>query len=329
MLVIISTPEDAHLPFVTRHLEKDSYVVLDALEVALGKSLGFSIAGNGLEVLYRNKPLKNVTAVWVRRPSVYDEVFKLPIEERFWPYVHSSLKNHLRQLYTAFPGAYWISDEYAIRKANNKTWQLAVAAEIGFNVPDTLFTSDKLAAKKFKQKYRDIILKSQALDFPLTEDGSAQVYLAVRSPANEKLEFDGLNLAPSILQRAIDPAFDVRTTVIGDKVFSAKIELRGVKENVKQRDWRLGYVDGKLSISTFSLPEKITEQCVLLTKKLGLNFGAIDLVCDMSGQFWFLENNPNGQWAFIEEETGQQLGRAMADELMRSRKVYWFRVRSY
>jgi hypothetical protein len=46
-----------------------------------------------------------------------------------------------------------------------------------------------------------------------------------------------------------------------------------------------------------------------------LEFGAIDLVLDKKGEIWFLENNANGQWAFVEEATGQPIGKAMADLL--------------
>jgi len=52
---------------------------------------------------------------------------------------------------------------------------------------------------------------------------------------------------------------------------------------------------------------------------LGLTFSAIDFVVDSKGVYWFLENNPNGQWAFVEQETGQQMGKALAELLTSSR----------
>jgi hypothetical protein len=38
-------------------------------------------------------------------------------------------------------------------------------------------------------------------------------------------------------------------------------------------------------------------------------------VLDKKGEIWFLEINPNGQWAFVEEVTGQPMGKALADLL--------------
>ena len=85
------------------------------------------------------------------------------------------------------------------------------------------------------------------------------------------------------------------------------------------RDWRIG-TNEELVIKAYTLPKTIARKCIFLTKKLGLNFGAIDLVQDKQGKAWFLEINPNGQWAFIEEKTGQPIGRAIA-ALLEARNV--------
>lgn len=71
--------------------------------------------------------------------------------------------------------------------------------------------------------------------------------------------------------------------------------------------------------TAYKLPLDVAQQCVKLTKDLGLNFGAIDLVQAKDGSVWFLENNANGQWGFIELATKQPIGRAVADFLRKSR----------
>lgn len=40
--------------------------------------------------------------------------------------------------------------------------------------------------------------------------------------------------------------------------------------------------------------------------------GTIDLVLDEQGQIWFLEVNPNGQWAWLEEATGEPIAASLA-----------------
>jgi glutathione synthase/RimK-type ligase-like ATP-grasp enzyme len=52
-----------------------------------------------------------------------------------------------------------------------------------------------------------------------------------------------------------------------------------------------------------------------LLDRLGLRFGALDFVVTPDGEWWFLECNPNGQWAWIEDETGLPIASALADAL--------------
>jgi hypothetical protein len=53
------------------------------------------------------------------------------------------------------------------------------------------------------------------------------------------------------------------------------------------------------------------------TAACNLRFSAIDLVLDPSGDYWFLELNPNGQWAWIEARTGLPISEAITNELVR------------
>ena len=52
-----------------------------------------------------------------------------------------------------------------------------------------------------------------------------------------------------------------------------------------------------------------------LVRRLGLRYGAIDLILTPEGDYVFLEINPNGQWQWIEEPTGLPITSALCDEL--------------
>ena len=78
------------------------------------------------------------------------------------------------------------------------------------------------------------------------------------------------------------------------------------------RDWRFGHHEGALTFSEFTLDKATQKLCLSLVRRLKLHFAAIDMIMDMSGRLWFIEANPNGQWAFIEEATGQPIGQAIA-----------------
>lgn len=49
----------------------------------------------------------------------------------------------------------------------------------------------------------------------------------------------------------------------------------------------------------------------------GLRFGALDFLLTPEVAWVFLEVNPNGQWAFIEQATGLPIAAAIADALTR------------
>ena len=67
-------------------------------------------------------------------------------------------------------------------------------------------------------------------------------------------------------------------------------------------DWRAWDVTGvNLVHERFDLPKKLRTQCVELNRRFNLRFFCIDMVQVKNGDFYFLEVNPNGQWAWIEE----------------------------
>jgi glutathione synthase/RimK-type ligase-like ATP-grasp enzyme len=84
-------------------------------------------------------------------------------------------------------------------------------------------------------------------------------------------------------------------------------------------DVRRGLTDPKLQHEIVDLDQRLKSQLTTLVKVLGLRFGAIDLLEDASGYFWFLEVNPNGQWAWIEQRTGAPLSDVIAAALIGGR----------
>ena len=113
---------------------------------------------------------------------------------------------------------------------------------------------------------------------------------------------------PILLQEEIEKEADVRVTIVGKNVFSAMLSQEG-----KEIDWRAHNSGAKWN--SFQLPEIIEKMCIKLCEKLKLEFAAIDLVKSVSGDFFFLELNPNGQWVWIEEETGSPISGTIVQHL--------------
>jgi hypothetical protein len=65
---------------------------------------------------------------------------------------------------------------------------------------------------------------------------------------------------------------------------------------------------------------ELTTRLHLYMRTLGLNFGCFDFIVPEAGEPIFLECNCNGQWYWVEERTGQQIGLAIARQLLQHSK---------
>ena len=310
-IVVVTDQRDAHLPYVQRHLA-DQMLVVDPLDVAKGKTLSFACSDNGMQVIYDGQVL-DPKSIWFRKPGNAKDL-RLAIGEKYTEYAVDALQKHFFSLMSSFTNAYWLSDVFAINKASDKPLQIAIAKQLGFAVPDTLFTSDAEAAGAFIASHGECILKTLVPFIEKVGENRQKTLYASKVSIANMPDLRGLHQTPLIFQQIVPPKYDVRVTVVRDKVFAARIihssDDRGV------RDWRMGHFEGNLIIERDEqLPKDIAEKCIEHVRRLGLQFGAIDLVVDRQGIYWFLENNPNGQWAFVEKETGQPIGGAIAELL--------------
>jgi glutathione synthase/RimK-type ligase-like ATP-grasp enzyme len=65
-------------------------------------------------------------------------------------------------------------------------------------------------------------------------------------------------------------------------------------------DWRREGGRGIRNLQPYALEPELAARCVTLCKKLGLSFGAIDLIVGDDGEIYFLEVNPAGQFLWKE-----------------------------
>jgi len=307
-IVTITSDHDAHIPFVQSHLEQEM-IVITGESILARHELSYYVGENGTEVVFKGDPLHDVSAVWYRKPNSFSRV-DVPVHKTFEKYARTSLDGHLNQLRVQFHEATWVSDYYALARAENKTLQLRLASKLGFKIPETLFTSDVKAARDFLNEHQTAVVKTMARAFP-SDDTQSYYFFARKITKHDAPIIRNLHLAPAIIQRAVEPAADLRVTVVGNQAFAAQVIVNEEDKDAPVRDWRRDYHYDKVKFSKYVLPSGIKTACIELVKDLGLRFGAIDLVIDKENQIWFLEINPNGQWAFVEVDTGLPIGRAI------------------
>lgn len=315
-IAVITVRGDVHVPLVERH-SAQPFVILDPLKLLADPSCLSIEMSNGepTRIVYDDIDLSDITAIWFRKPA-FPQPKDIPFNEEYREYAANALERLFYLLYGALKNVRWMSDYYAIQRANDKGWQLQVAKELGFRIPDTLFTSDPSDAAKFINQHDDVIMKPLSA-VRIMGDTQPRTMFAVKVHKSRMPRLDTLRLSPLIFQAAIDVAFELRCTVVGDTVFAAKIvhpENTEPKDSI--RDWRMGHFDDNLDISAYEdFPKDIQAKCVAHVKALGLSYGAIDMIVDKNNEYWFIENNPNGQWGFVERITGQPIGKAIADFL--------------
>jgi glutathione synthase/RimK-type ligase-like ATP-grasp enzyme len=194
----------------------------------------------------------------------------------------------LRSL-TIFKNARWMNNLASTYLAETKAYQLAIASEIGFTVPDTIIGND---VRKFSEFDGTAIIKS--LDTVLLREGSDCLFTYSTISNVSKLDDDEVSSAPLTVQEYIYPKIDIRVTVIGEKLYATKItsEGKGIDD-----DWRISSRE-ELEYTDVDLPRAVKENCFELLDKLNLNFGAIDLI-QRNEEFVFIEINPTGEWGWL------------------------------
>lgn len=303
MILIITHRTDFTTDFVVNKLNerKIPYRRLNCEDLLLSKfsirfdaDFKFSILGEG-----------EYKSVWFRRTKL-PKVEGLTGEET--AYVLGEIDDFFTNLFSILP-AKWLSPPSAVYEAENKLLQLKTAQRLGFIVPETLVTNSKEELKEFyRMNDRDIIIKPIAQTRISHREDSAFIFTnSVPQSLMEQIEeFD---LIPCIFQKNILKDYEIRVTVVGEKVFAAAVYSQADDET--KVDWRRK----RLEFVETTLPTEIEDLCVRLLKELNLRFGAIDLIKTPNGEYVFLEINPNGQWAWIENETGQKISDAIIEYL--------------
>lgn len=268
--------------------------------VTLAARIGDGDWDGRLTVGARTAELSGVRALYHRRPSSY------PTDSGAQAARFAAQENRrgLGGVLGALPECLYLSHPQAVARAEYKPAQLAAATRAGFRVPTTLITNDAAEAKRF-------CAEGPALYKPL----HAGAYEVEGEPAGiwaapvEAKEIDhAVSYSAHLFQAQVPKVADVRAVVVGEQVFSTLITAPpGVV------DWRSEYQS--LTYERVTCPNDVRRALARFLAAFGLNFGAFDFAVATDGAWWFLECNPNGQWAWLEHASGLPITHAIADLL--------------
>lgn len=256
-----------------------------------------------------------IKSVWERRPEKPNQSF---IEnEQIKKICLDEAKGFLISLQYYLKDKFWIGNAIFDSVASSKLLQLKTAISLGLKVPDTIHTNNKANLNDFLQTQNQVVVKSlEAQSFDIDEQNHI-VFWTRKHEKNELLNYpeNAVNSTVNFIQQYIEKKFELRITVVCNKVFACKIESQHLDDEKGKIDFRQGY-EG-IKYSAYELPENIAQQCIEYLKLMNLNFGCFDFIVTANDEYIFLECNPNGQWLWIEHETGLNITDAIADYLLK------------
>lgn len=254
---------------------------------------------------HRELALRDVRCAYYRRPGPVAAGADLDAAEREW--ATAEARGGLGGLLAAIP--HWLNHPSRMDHAEYKPVQLAAAAGAGLPTPRTLITSDPAAARRFVAGLPRAVYKA----FCSTvrgADGRRFIYTTPVDAAD--LDDDAVRYTAHQFQEWVEKVYEVRLTVVDDRFFAARLTGRSADART---DWRSDY--DSVDYAVADVPAAVRNGVTRLLAGLGLRFAAMDFAVRADGTWVFLDLNPNGQWGWIEHETGLPICAAIADALTR------------
>ena len=182
----------------------------------------------------------------------------------------------------------------AMASNNSKPYQSVQIRAHGFEVPETLITTDPETVREFWERHGDVIYKSVS--------GVRSIVSRLRPADNDRLE--DVTWCPTQFQQYV-PGVDYRVHVVGDEVFCSKVESEA-------DDYRYGSRQGAtVSVEPATLTENWAERCRALAATMGYFLAGIDLRFTPDGAWYCFEVNPSPAFTFYDRH-GQGIAQAVA-----------------
>lgn len=253
----------------------------------------------------RNCRSDELTGAWWRRPKRAELIQQMPpghadfIADEAWEVA--------RGLFAmCADGVCLPSADFGVRPSN-KVRQLFLAKRLGLSVPETFIGNDFDALECFIQRHPKVVMKTLRWPSLETPEMIFPMYAAVmegESLLNERATYD--NGLPIFVQAVLEKAADVRVVVIADRLFGVSmaasrtdaIDIREIEEE-------------NIRFEQIPVPDEIAAALRQIMAKDNLIYSAADFIIDTNGKWWFLENNPNGQFYWLERKAGAAMLRQL------------------
>jgi glutathione synthase/RimK-type ligase-like ATP-grasp enzyme len=194
-----------------------------------------------------------------------------------------------------------VSRPSAMASNNSKPYQLRLIRAAGFEVPDTLVTTDPAAAVEFWEQQGDVVYKSVS--------GVRSIVSRLRPEHRDRLQ--DVAHCPTQFQQYVD-GVDFRVHVVGEEAFGCEVRSTADDYRYPQRQ------GADVWVQSCDVPPDLADRCRRLAASLNLPVAGIDLRRTPTGEWYCFEANPSPGFSFYEEATGQPISEAVARLLART-----------
>lgn len=286
-------------------------VDLTTIEDAAAFTIANHPSGGGTSILQingRQIDLREIHAAWLWRgwqpEPLLPRFHELAKQRDYWSFFANEWIAFYKgfSLTLAYNGAFCINPPPFNSAWEEKSCQLWLAAEVGLQIPPTLYTARLSVAQDFYREHDESIIYKPFhpyIRMRKTQNDQktyATKLLTNRVQAQDLVESEGFMPTPSIFQPYIEKAFELRIVVVGKKLFACAIYSQQSERS--REDWRRCDLE-HTPYEPYTLPDEIADKLLKLMERLGLVFGSIDLIVTPSGEYVFLEVNPNGQFDWL------------------------------
>ncbi|AUX44285.1 hypothetical protein SOCE26_057490 [Sorangium cellulosum] len=303
-VIVVGSPDDDHVEAVARRLGDEGVeaVVLDTL--SFPERTRISLGDDLADVVADGRSIGRPGAVYLRGMYTHPLAFGVGAREAMehdWLATLTAFREKAAMLRGLL--SRWEEAGVPLYNPPSSEWrcvkpmQLAALKAAGLPVPETLWTNDPEAVRRFAAGRR--------IAYKPVLGGAATREIGPEDLTDERLA--ALEASPVTFQELL-PGEDIRVYVLDGEVI----------ESLRIATSALDYRQNEEEIARIDLPPEVERQCLAAARVLGLRWTGMDLKRDARGTLRILELNDSAMFLGFDARAGTDILGRFASALARA-----------